>query len=343
MQPEFPLDKIKNRPHTMWRYREAIPVEDDRNIISLGEPVTPLERIGISGRTALIKMDHLFPTGSFKDRGAAVLISKMQELGINRAVEDSSGNAGAAVAAYCVAAGIECRIFVPESTPAAKSTQIELYGASLQKIPGSREDTAAAAFEAAQSEYYASHCWNPFFIHGVKTFAFEVAEQLGWKAPDAVILPAGNGTLCLGAFTGFSELFSAGVTDRIPKIIAVQSANCAPIYHQWKQSGTAQSEFKTAPTSAEGIAVANPVRKQEIVECVRRSGGKIITVNEEEIRSALKSAIGRGYLIEPTAAAAFAGLQKYLSTENESETVVSVFTGHGLKSPEKIRYFLDSR
>jgi len=325
----------------MWRYREAIPIENDENIISLGEPLTPLTKIEIAGRPVMIKMDHLFPTGSFKDRGASVLVSKMRELRITRAVEDSSGNAGAAIAAYCAAAEIECEIFIPAGTPAAKSTQIELYGASVKKIEGSREDTAVAALEAASKLYYASHCWNPFFIQGIKTFAFEVAEQLGWKTPDAVVLPAGNGTLILGAFLGFLELHSAGITDGIPKIIAVQAENCAPLYHSWKTSDLLKTKIQVNPTSAEGIAVTNPVRAREILECVRKSGGRFLTVSENEIKAALKFALTKGYFIEPTASAAIAGVKKYLSDGDENELIVSVFTGHGLKSPEKIRHILD--
>jgi threonine synthase len=341
MESEFPLNKIHSRPFTMWRYREAIPIENDENIISLGEPLTPLAKIEISGKKVMIKMDHLFPTGSFKDRGASVLVSKMRELGITKAIEDSSGNAGAAVAAYCAAAGIECEIFIPAGTPTAKSIQIELYGASVKKIRGSREDTAAAALEAARTAYYASHCWNPFFIHGVKTFAFEVAEQLGWKAPDVVILPAGNGTLILGAFLGFRELHCAGLTDGIPKIIAVQAENCAPLYRSWKTSDSDKTEMQVIPTFAEGISVANPVRAREILECVRKSGGQFITVNENEIKAALKFTLTRGYFIEPTASAAIAGVKKYLSCKVEAKTIVSIFTGHGLKSPEKIRHIFE--
>jgi threonine synthase len=341
MEPEFPLNKIYKRPFTMWRYREAIPIEKDENIISLGEPLTPLAKIEIAGRTVMIKMDHLFPTGSFKDRGASVLVSKIRELGITKAVEDSSGNAGAAIAAYCAAAEIECKIFIPAGTSAAKSIQIELYGASVKKIERSREDAAAAALEAAGRLYYASHSWNPFFIHGIKTFAFEVAEQLGWKTPDAVVLPAGNGTLILGAFLGFRELHSAGITDGIPKIIAVQAENCAPLYHSWKNSNLDKTEIEIIPTYAEGIAVANPVRANEIIECVRKSGGLFLTVSEHEIKAALKFALTKGYFIEPTASVAIAGVKKYLLDGNGSESIVSIFTGHGLKSPEKIRHILE--
>jgi threonine synthase len=226
--PAFDLARIRQRPPTMWRYREAIPIREDRNIVSFHEGFTPLVEVGFNGKSILIKQDHLFPTGSFKDRGASVLVSKIKELGIGRVVEDSSGNAGCAIAAYCAKAKIECDIFVPESTAAAKLSQIQLSGARLHRIPGSREQTAEAALAAAQQHYYASHVWNPFFSHGTKTFAFEVCEQLGWQSPDSIVVPVGHGTLLLGLFIGFRELLGAGLVDRLPKIIGIQSANCAP-------------------------------------------------------------------------------------------------------------------
>jgi threonine synthase len=215
--PTFDLDAISSRRPTMWRYREAIPIAQDAHVVSFDEGFTPLVQVAIRGISVWIKQDQLFPTGSYKDRGATVLISKVVELGIDRVVEDSSGNAGCAVAAYCARAGIECAIYVPESTSADKLAQIERYGADLHRIPGSREDTAHAVFKAAQDTYYASHSWNPFFFHGTKTFAFEVCEQLGWRAPDTVVLPVGNGTLLLGAAIGFRELRDAGVIERLPK------------------------------------------------------------------------------------------------------------------------------
>jgi threonine synthase len=156
-----------------------------------------------------------------------------------------------------------------------------------------------------------------------------------------VVLPAGNGTLILGAFLGFQELHSAGITDGIPKIIAVQAENCAPLYHFWKAPGLDKTEMQVTPTSAEGIAVANPVRAREILECVRKSGGQFLVVSEDEIKASLKFVLTKGYFIEPTASAAIAGVKKYLSFKDEVKSIVSVFTGHGLKSPEKIRHILE--
>jgi threonine synthase len=334
--PVFDLTKIAQRKPTLWRYREAIPVADDGAIVTFDEGFTPLTEVVLSGKSVLIKHDHLFPTGSFKDRGASVLVSKMVELGIREAVEDSSGNAGAAIAAYCAKASIDCHIFVPEHTSPGKLAQIQLYGARLNRVPGTREDTARAALRTAEDSYCASHSWNPFFLQGTKTFAFEVCEQLGWRCPDTVILPVGNGTLLLGAYLGFQELQQAGIIDRIPRVIAVQSENCAPLYRAFKNSLTDIPEVAAVETLAEGIAVAAPVRGVQILEAVRQSGGYFIAVSEAGIKDSLLDICRRGYYIEPTSAAAIAGIKKYLPQARLDEVIVSVFTGHGLKATEKM-------
>lgn len=335
--PRFDRQAIAARPPTLWRYREALPLEDDRHMVTLGEGVTPLSEFRIGSREILVKQDQLFPTGSYKDRGAALLISKARELGVRAVVEDSSGNAGCAVAAYCARAGIACRIFVPASTSPAKTAQIQMYGAALVQTPGSREDTARAVLAAAEEQYYASHSWNPFFFHGTKTWAYEVWEQLGWSAPDTVILPAGNGTLLLGAYIGFNELLAAGEIRRLPRIIAVQSERCAPLARAFHEGveiplpGASSQE-----TLAEGIAIAEPVRGPQILRAVRESGGSFITVSDDEVAAALREMAGQGAYIEPTAAAAIAAAARYLPVAKQSEQVVTVFTGHGLKSTEKI-------
>ena len=259
-KPVFDLNKIAARKQTMWRYREAIPIQSDSNIVSFDEGFTPVAEVDFNGRSVLIKQDHLFPAGSFKDRGASVVVSKAQELGIEEVVEDSSGNAACAVAAYCAKAQIDCHIFVPESTSAGKLAQMHLYGARVNKIPGSREETARAVIDAAQEIYYASHSWNPFFFQGTKTFAYEVCEQLGWKAPDTVIVPVGNGTLLLGVQIGFNELLDAGIIDKRPRIVAIQSANCAPLYRAFKENLNGIPVLQTSETIAEGIAVNTPIR-----------------------------------------------------------------------------------
>jgi threonine synthase len=341
-QSTFPIEKIKARKPTLWRYREAIPVGKEESIISFDEGFTPLVPVDFEGRSVWVKQDHLFPTGSYKDRGASVLMSKVKELGISRTVEDSSGNAGCAIAAYGAKGGIQCEIYVPASTSPGKLAQIEAYGAVLKKIPGSREDTARAVWEAAQKNYYASHSWNPFFFHGTKTWAFEAWEQLGWKAPETILLPVGNGTLLLGAFIGFGELLEAGMIREIPRIIGVQSAHCAPLAKAFREGLREIPKIQPRETLAEGIAIAEPVRGKQILEAVKKSGGSFLQVQEEEVKRAIRLISRKGFYIEPTAAATAAGVLQYLKSSDPEETIVSVFTGHGLKATEKILKILEA-
>ncbi len=337
-QAEFPIDKIQARRPSMWRYREAIPILDDKNIITFGEGFTPILELEINDQPVLIKQEQLFSTGSYKDRGASVLISKVKELGLNHIIEDSSGNAGCAIAAYSAAAKINCDIYVPADTSLNKLVQLKFYGANIHKIPGSREYSARAAQKAVEKVYYASHSWNPYFYHGTKTFAFEVCEQLCWESPDAVVIPVGNGTLLLGAYIGFNELLKSGIIEKVPKLYGIQASNCAPIADAYL------SDLSTLPTDppveftqtiAEGIAISEPVRGNQLLAAVRATKGNFITVTDEEINAALL-AIGRlGFYIEPTSAATIAGLEKIIENISD-EQIVTMFTGHGLKSTEKM-------
>lgn len=325
----FPIDKIKKRKPTLWRYREALPVEDDRHIVSFDEGFTPLTKEHFFGKDVYVKQDHLFPSGSYKDRGASILISKIKELGMKDVVEDSSGNAGAAIAAYCAKAHIQCHIYVPEQTSKAKLIQIEQYGARLHPIQGNREQTAQAAWQHAQRTYYASHYWNPFFFHGTKTVVFEMVEQLGWKTPDILIVPVGNGTLLYGAFIGLQELQKENIIDTLPRIIGVQAENCAPLASAWKKYNTTSTTSTRKETIAEGIAIEHPIRRNDILHALQETNGEIITVNENEILDALNYSLRKGYYIEPTSAVAVAGFKKYHNDKKES--VVLPLTGHGLK------------
>jgi len=327
----FPLEKIQKRKPTMWRYREALPIINDNHIISFDEGFTPLTQEEFAGKKVFLKQDHLFPSGSYKDRGASVLVSKIRELGINKVIEDSSGNAGAAIAAYCAKANIKCYIYVPEKTSQEKLKQIERYGAHLYKIPGTREDTAKAALRQAQTTYYASHYWNPYFFHGTKTFIFEIVEQLGWVTPDILLIPVGNGTLLYGTFIGLKELQRDNIIHKIPKIIGVQAENCAPLEYALKTNdNTLINYIRTKETIAEGIAVTNPVRVNDIIHAVKETNGDIISVKEQEILSALNDTFRKGFYIEPTSAVAIAGFKKY--PMKQKEVVVLPLTGHGLKT-----------
>jgi threonine synthase len=332
----FPINKILKRKPTLWRYREALPIEDDENIVSMEEGFTPLISVDFEGKEVWMKMDYLFPTGSYKDRGASVLVSKVKELGIPGVVEDSSGNAGSAIAAYCARTDIACEIYAPADTPEAKLVQIRGYGARLKQVNGTRSETAEAALKKAAKTYYASHCWNPFFVQGTKTFAFEIWEQLGFRSPDTLVLPVGNGTLLLGAFLGFRELVEAGAAERMPRLVGVQAKNCSPIHLAFKHRIDEIPLIEAVETVAKGIAIAAPVRGREVLQAVSLTQGEILVADEAEISAAHKEAAGRGFYIEPTSAATVAGLLQYLDRSAANEVIVSVFTGHGLKATGEI-------
>ena len=330
----FDRDALAGRNPTMWRYREALPIDRDDNVVSFGEGMTPMVPVDLGPASLLVKLEQLFPTGSYKDRGAAVLVSKAKELGIGRIVEDSSGNAGCAIAAYAARAGMVCDILVPENASPGKLAQILLSGAALRRIPGSREKTAAAALEAAETAYYASHSWNPFFFQGTKTFAYEVWEQLSFRAPDALLLPAGNGTLLIGSYIGFRDLKEDGLVDKVPRHIAVQADRCAPLLAMFRDGLDAVPAIETRETIAEGVAIAAPVRGKEIVDIVRETGGEVLAVSDEEVERALVLLGRKGFYVEPTSALPVAAFLKYPGIR--SGTVVAPLTGHGLKATEKM-------
>ena len=334
-EAKFDLEKIKKRKPNLWRYREAIPILQNEHIVSFDEGLTPLLPIEFGGKQALIKQEQNFSTGSYKDRGATVLLSLVKELGVTEVIQDSSGNAGCSIAAYAAKAGVSCAIYLPADTAEPKIVQMRMYGAKIMRVPGNREDTANAALKAATHTFYASHCYNPFFHQGTKTFAYEICEQLGWKAPDAVVVPAGNGTMLIGCFIGFDDLLKAGIISKMPKLIAIQADNCSPLFQAYERGLNTFELVDTSHTLAEGIAIAAPVRGNQMLKMVEKTKGKFFAVNEQEIKDSLLYCGKNGYYIEPTSAATIAGLRKYLK-ESGDELVVSLFSGHGLKSTDKI-------
>ncbi|GAB4409387.1 MAG: pyridoxal-phosphate dependent enzyme [Bacteroidia bacterium] len=339
IQPVFDPDLMRRRPPGMWRYLEALPLLDPDRRIELGETATPLVPLRLDGQEVHVKLDYLFPSGSYKDRGAALLISHARALGIGQVVQDSSGNAGCAVAQYCAAAGIACDIFVPGDTSPSKLRQIAAYGAQIRLVPGTREDTAAAALQAAASTYYASHVWNPFFLHGTKTFAYELCEQLDWQAPDTVVLPAGNGTLLLGCEIGFRELYAAGLIGHVPALVGVQALACAPLIVA-QAPGTPGAQ-PAGPTLAEGIAIAAPRRQAQMLAAAT---GGLVGVSEAAIADTLRLLCGMGYFVEPTSAAVIAGVRQYLAERaRPGERIATVLTGHGLKAADKIAKMLEMK
>ena len=287
-----------------------------------------------------LKVDCLMPTGSFKDRGAVLLAALASGLDVGRMVADSSGNAGTAIAAYAARAGIPCEVYVPASTSPGKVAQLRAYGATVQQIPGSREDTADAAAEAADTPgtLYASHVYNPFFFHGTKTYVFELWEQLGGRLPDTLVLPLGNGTLVLGAHLGSRELLAAGLITRLPRIVAVQAAPCAPLAAAFQNGQHEAAHITPEPTIAEGIAIARPPRGAQILAAVRSTGGTITTVTDDQVHAAHATLARAGLYVEPTGAACWAaisagGIGEGASAPNaELPFAVAPLCGSGLKS-----------
>lgn len=335
----FPKDKIKQRVPSIWRYREAIPIDSDREIVTLGEGFTPFVPLKIFDFEVLAKLDFIFPTGSFKDRGSSVMISHVKSIGVREVVEDSSGNAGASVSAYSAKAGISCEIFCPSYASAGKLAQIRLYGAKLNKVEGTREDTEKAVLEKAVSKYYASHNWNPYFLEGTKTLAFEIAEQLGWKSPDSVICPCGNGGIYLGLFIGFRELIEQGVVNSMPKLLGVQSFACSPIYEAYMKGKDEADPFtQTEKTIAEGVCLAKPNRDKAILQAMKNSKGSMEIVNDKEVVEGLRMLASKGIFIEPTSAIVVKALEKFGKNGivKKDEKTVMVLSGSGLKAIDYI-------
>jgi threonine synthase len=326
---------------SIWRWSPVIDLVDERiwSRLTLGEGGTPLLPLDPTRPSLLAKLDFLMPTLSFKDRGAVVLVAVAVSLSARSLIADSSGNAGTAIAAYAARAGLPVRIFVPAATPGAKLASMRAHGAAVEQVDGGRQAAADAAVAAVKTTggFYASHVWQPAFLEGTKTFAFELWQQLGGRAPDDLVLPVGNGTLLLGAAKGFAELHEAGLVPLPPRLIAVQAAACAPVAAAWRAGLPTTAPVTPGPTRAEGIAIPAPVRGRQILTAVAGSGGRVVTVDEEAILDACRSLAGLGVYVEPTAAATYAGVQAHLAEEAGDRLVVFPLCGAGLKSvPRKI-------
>lgn len=334
----FSIDALRDRPTNLWRYREALGLGAETQAVSLGEGFTPLVAAQLGAYALMLKLDFLCPTGSYKDRGSTVMISQFREWGIEEIVEDSSGNAGASVAAYAAAAGIRARIFVPAHASGGKLAQILQYGAELVRVPGSREDTTTACLAAAEKTFYASHNWSPYFQSGMKTVAYEIAEQLDWQAPDWVVTPVGGGSLLLGLYHGFREMHEAGMVGNIPRIAGVQSVHCPPVYQAWQKNLDDVPGIVKGNTIAEGISVAKPVKGRDILQALRATDGVVLTVDDREVWTAVE-ALGRvGVSVEPTGAVSAAGVEMLArdGLMSPGQRVVVVLTGSGLKAADTI-------
>jgi len=327
---KFDATLVEPTQQGMWRYRHMLPPLPD-DPITLGEGWTPLLNFQRDPYQLFLKNDSLNPTDSYKDRGAAMLINSLGDAQV--VIDDSSGNAGAALAAYAARANIHARIYVPADVRGAKLDQIARYGAEIVAVEGDRDEVARVA-EAAASDpavFYASHVWHPGYVLAIQTIAWEIWEQLGRKAPDWVVLPAGNGALLRGVRWGFRSLQKGKLINALPRLVAVQAANCAPL-RAYKKGTYLASHFQAEPTVADGVAIPNPPLIEAMGAAVKKTKGRVIAVPEEEILPAQDELAQRGFFVEPTAALSYAALPYLEQKLKPEQTVVIILTGHGLKS-----------
>jgi threonine synthase len=333
--------EIDGAEASLWRYRGALALSHPPRV-SLGEGWTPLVERCWDGGKVRFKLESQMPTGSFKDRGTAVMLNHLIEVGVGAIHEDSSGNAGSSIATYAAAAGLSCRIYIPATAPRGKVVQIAATGAEVHAIPGSRQAVTEAALAAVGKSFYASHNWQPFFIEGTKTLAYELWEQLNFSVPDNILVPTGYGSNILGLERGFDELERRGEITRRPRLFAVQTENCAAFAVAWAANAAGYVSFTPGVTVADGIAAVKPVRMAEVLSALRRSQGGVVAVPEAEIAPALR-VLGRlGLFVEPTAATGAAALSHLLreGAIRVEETTIVVLTGHGLKATDTVAELL---
>lgn len=303
-------------------YQSAMDTADRHEDVTLGETQTPLLPIEMDRCRFYFKMEDRQPTGSFKDRGAKRLIGELVHIGIDHVVIDSAGNAGAAVAAYAAAAGIACRVYVPDNISAERAKQITAYGADVIRVPNGRMNASSVARAELGSDYYASHVYNPLFADGIKSMAQEIYHQLGDTVPDYIFVPVGNGSLLLGLYLGFVEI------GRLPRFVGVQSTKCAPVVEAFH--GLPETPRKS--TIAETLRVGAPPRLPGILKALRNSSGDAVAVEDSEILKAAKTLNHRGIYAELTAAAALAGARSFFADGMpDNYRVVIPVPGSGLK------------
>ncbi|WP_299490026.1 pyridoxal-phosphate dependent enzyme [uncultured Shewanella sp.] len=322
---------------SLWRYSKAYPIGRQNIQVSFNETLTPMPECVWDNTPIFVKMDSLMPTGSFKARGAAMVINYLLKQGIDCFAEDSSGNGGSAYAGYCAKGGLALNVFIPAGTAVGKVVQTKMYGANCIEINGSREDVANAAINSLHTHgsYYVGHNWHPLFIEGVKSIAYEIWEQNNYQAPDNIIAPAGNGSLIAGAYLGFKELLKTGEITKIPRLFGIQSKAVNPFVKQFNHD---HSPLKPQDTIAEGIRIIQSSRITEIIQFVRHTQGQFIDVSDKQIKQALIKMGQKGFFIEPTSAVAFAGISKLIKNNiiKPEQTTVGIITGNGLKATEKI-------
>ena len=338
---------LLNRPATMWRYKEVLPVFEEKNIISLGEGMTPMLELNQLRKeyeltNLLMKDESKNPTGSFKARGLSAAVSKANEFGVDHCIIPTAGNAGGALAAYCAAAGMKATVVMPRHTPAIFKEECELYGASLVLVDGLISDCAKKVAELKTKKHYfdVSTLKEPYRLEGKKTMGYEIAEQLNWMLPDVILYPTGGGTGLIGMWKAFLEMQSLGwIGKKLPRMIAVQAENCRPIVQTWKGLQPNSKNYSGNPSLANGLAVPNPFAEDMILEVLRSSFGFPIAISDTSMIKSLKEiARKEGLLIAPEGAALWSALLQLVNNGiiERTEKILLLNTGSGYKYLENL-------
>lgn len=336
IEKAFSKGEIRRKDYSVWRYAQFFPYVNAEEIVTLGEGWTPL--VKFSGNV-YFKLENLNPTGSFKDRGSTVLVSaihkQVKRLG-GFISEDSSGNAGASIAAYAARAGLKAKIYVPEGISGPKLNQIMFYGADVVQVPGTRSRVAEEAQKPEKGKFYIGHILHPVFRDGIRSLAYEIAEQFGWKPPERVYLPVSAGTLLLGVVNGFKHLAESGAIENVPKIVACQTRQVSPLYHRYK--GLPYHPPEKINSIADALVSTNPPFLELMAKELRAVDGDAVIVEEGEILQAFKKLAGEGFFVEPSSAVAYAAYQKQLQNHIalRKEKAVVILTGTGLKTSLKL-------
>ena len=343
---DFPKEVLKNRPATMWRYREMLPVLDDKNIVSLGEGMTPilqLNRLASQNdfTQVWLKEEGYNPTGSFKSRGLSMAISKAKELGIEACIIPTAGNAGGAMSAYCAAAGMKAIVIMPSHTPEIFKEECRFYGAELILIDGLIDKCGQKAAEIKQNTgiFDVSTLKEPYRVEGKKTMGYEIAEQFNWKLPDVILYPTGGGTGLIGIWKAFEEMLELGwIEGPLPKMIAVQAENCDPVMQLWKDPNTTPTNLRSS--LANGLAVPKPFAISLIMKTLEESKGCVVTISEDTMLKGVREIASKeGLLVSPEGAAVWKATIKLRNQGfiKSDDQILLLNTGTGYKYLENLR------
>jgi threonine synthase len=335
------------REPTMWRYREVLPLEDPAERVSLGEGMTPLlpaPRLGarLQLPKLTVKEEGGNATGSFKARGLALAVSMAKALGARDVCAPSAGNAGSALAAYAARAGLRAHVFLPRDVARLFVMEAEAYGAHVGLVEGNIADAGRLCAAGAREHgwYECATLKEPYRVEGKKTMGYEIAEQMGWQLPDAILYPTGGGTGLVGMWKAFAELETMGfVSAKKPRLYAVQAAGCAPIVKAWEEGREDAPFWENASTHAHGLRVPKALGDFLILRALRESGGAAVAVTEEEIVAGVKqAAANEGLFMAPEGGACVAATPKLLAAGHlaAGDTVVLFDTGTGYKYVENM-------